>query len=192
MKSALALMSLVTAFSAVAATPDEAAEVFSAVAAAANLPVQTSLVIGEAKGGSAHSTAGGKLLKPCIVTISPQFLATLNRDAIAGVFGHELSHCALKHEDPLTSPRASASTAWTQEYAADALGVVLATRAGFNGLAGLSSVVQGSPESITHPSGEARLAALSGQPQRQRELLNAPAAKLVLLERDGHLIIGTP
>jgi Zn-dependent protease with chaperone function len=116
------------------------------------------------------------------VIIQVRYARMLSDDALAVVIGHETGHLRMHHvesrlqtylttaisgagihDSVVNIALASASLAIEareQEEQADAYGVELATHAGFDGKAGLKDAIGGTPADMTHPSGEARLAAI--------------------------------
>lgn len=189
-KTLIASVLILSSLAACAASPEQALEVFEAVAAAADLPLTPHLVTGGTASSNASSQVVGRFAKPCIVSTSTLFLEKWDAHALASIFGHELAHCVLKHKDA-SYVGITESTAWTQEYEADSYGAQLANKAGFEAYQGFTQVLGGSQASASHPSGEARLAALCGQPRQLRQLVAAQgsSAELTLVEHEDHLSI---
>jgi Zn-dependent protease with chaperone function len=116
------------------------------------------------------------------VIVQLSFAATHSDDAMAFTLGHELGHLRMHHmrervkaylrsidgpmPDAVTLMHASMTTpafvalARQQELQADAFGKSLASRAGFDAMAGARETLDGSSADSTHPPGKERIAAL--------------------------------
>lgn len=116
------------------------------------------------------------------VIVQLSFAARHSDDAIAFALGHELGHLRMHHmrervktylrsidgpmPDAVTLMQATMTTpafvalARQQELQADAFGKSLASRAGFDAMAGARETLEGSSADSTHPSGKERVAAL--------------------------------
>jgi Zn-dependent protease with chaperone function len=113
----------------------------------------------------------------CRLQVSSTFLKGMDGEAFTAAVAHELAHCALGHSHQLdlsVLPKNEQET-WNREYDADLLGVAIARDAGLNILPGLTKLLSVTGASGTHPSGQQRIAAVSGEQRTFRELVRKPA-----------------
>ena len=98
----------------------------------------------------------------CIVYVDAQVARRLPSDSLAVILGHELAHCALGHHALLESAADAdlQRVRWECEYAADKLGLRIASAAGFKAAARFAAMMHSFPGDERHPSGEARVRAV--------------------------------
>ncbi len=128
------LLILICSSPSLAATSQDVSEVYSQIVVKNNIQRAPSIYFDSSKKPLVYVTESQ-------IVISAGALSLFNTSEMAFAVGHELAHFLLGH--PSSTPE--------REFAADALGFKLASKAGFNGCSLFDKLVQRATDSHPHP-----------------------------------------
>lgn len=136
--------------------------------------------------------AASNMDRRCEVRLNQEYVRAFSEEQLAGIVGHELAHCSLKHQHLKDLAKTTIDyqpLSWQYEYEADRLGVAIAHDAGYS-TTQFEQWLASLPEDIEHPSGLARIKALSGGAQEYPEIVRVnQATATTMVVENGRVIL---
>jgi predicted Zn-dependent protease len=144
---------------------------------------KASLVIDKVLPSEALAFSASNGATGCTVYLDTDLVRALPSDALAIVMSHELAHCSLGHHELIRKAVDAelVHALWEAEYEADAYGLQVAKRAGFNSREAFTELMRYFPaDGVRHPTGHARVRAIT---EGVREYPQPPAAGAVIAQK---------